>query len=240
MTDVATKAPQLLLYAMFDPERTDAGTLRDVFDMSGVQDQPIRSIPGKDLSVLASPVEDSSVISSPSMGEVLAFKRVVDTAFQGGPLIPLRFGTLVRSNGQAEIVLQEKGHLYADLLGRLDGQAEMGICLSLKSEGNGENDRIPSYRGDRPGTAYLLARQQSLVRERQRAEALVAPFREALGSLATSVSTSPRHDAEESVSIAFLVPRKNVDRFREIAGEVSVPAARSVEVVGPWAPYSFV
>lgn len=264
-----TASPPLLLYAFFDAARTDASVIRDVCGAAGVQEQPVQSMDAGGLTVLASPVPDAERLSSPPVDDVLAFKRIVEAAFDGGPLIPLRFGTVVRSEARATQIAEEKASAYAELLDRLEGHVEMGVSLTLASAapaatdeaetegaetrdgdaqpgengaakpvaaGNGE----PSYPGNRPGTAYLLARQQQLEQKRRRAEEAAAPFREALEPLATSTSTSPRHDAEDALSLAFLVPREQAEAFRQAAENVSAPSVTAAEVVGPWAPYSFV
>jgi hypothetical protein len=227
------------MYGLFDPSRTPPEVIKGLADIQGVYNQSVQTIKGGSLSVVVSAVPDGVQLSSPSVQEIIAFKRVVDATFDGGPVIPLRFGTVVQTDEQARAVMREKESIYVDLLGRLDGQVEMGICMRLK-ERETEEDGPPSYRSDRPGTAYLLARQQSIARERERAEAAATPFREALEPLATSVSMSPRHDAEDPLSIAFLVPRESADAFRETAGTVAAAGVDEVEVVGPWAPYSFV
>jgi len=239
MSDAAVHAPQWLMYGLFDPSRTRPEVIERLADVKGVYDQCVRTIDGESLSVVVSAIPEGVQLSSPSVQEIIAFKRVVDAAFDGGPVIPLRFGTVVHTADQARAVMREKESIYVDLLGRLDGQVEMGICMRL-NERAPQEDGPPSYRSDRPGTAYLLARQQSIARERERAESVAAPFREALEPLATSVAMSPRHDAEDPVSIAFLIPRESADAFREAAGTVSPPGVDEIEVVGPWAPYSFV
>jgi hypothetical protein len=284
-----TPSPPLLLYAFFDADRTDAGVIRDVCGAAGVQEQPVQSMDAGALTVLASSVPDAERLSSPPVDDVLAFKRIVEAAFDGGPLIPLRFGTVVRSAARVMQIGEEKASAYAKLLDRLEGHVEMGISLTLASEATEETEALetealetealetealetealetealetgdgrarlgengsarsvdsangePSYPGDRPGTAYLLARQQQLAKKRRRAEEAAAPFREALSPLATSTSTSPRHDAEDALSLAFLVPREQADPFRRAAENVSSPSVTAAEIVGPWAPYSFV
>lgn len=274
LTGMPTPSPPLLLYAFFDADRTDAGVIRDVCGAAGVQEQPVQSMDAGALTVLASSVPDAERLSSPPVDDVLAFKRIVEAAFDGGPLIPLRFGTVVRSAARVMQIGEEKASAYAKLLDRLEGHVEMGISLTLASEATEETEALetealetealktgdgrarlgengsarsvdsangePSYPGDRPGTAYLLARQQQLAKKRRRAEEAAAPFREALSPLATSTSTSPRHDAEDALSLAFLVPREQADPFRRAAENVSSPSVTAAEIVGPWAPYSFV
>ena len=239
-TAAATPKGSLLLYAVYDSKRCEGAALRSVLSDEGVHERPVRVIDCGTLCVLASPVTDTDALASPSVEQVLAFKSVVDGLFQGGPVVPLRFGTVVSSREQAVSLIAQKETIYADLLGRLNGQVEMGVRLQLADVEPVEEPAGPPYRDDRPGTAYLLARQKSLSRAERRRRAAVRPFREALEPFATEVSTSPGHDAEASVSMAFLIPHTEEDGFRDAVSRVKTPNVASVDVVGPWAPYSFV
>jgi hypothetical protein len=45
---------------------------------------------------------------------------------------------------------------------------------------------------------------------------------------------------DHAVSLAFLVDRSRVEAFREAIADVRASGVESADVVGPWAPYSFV
>jgi hypothetical protein len=240
MTASASPTGSLLLYAVYDPKRCEGAAVRRVLDGTGVHERPVHVLDCGTLSVLASPVTDTDALASPSVEQILAFKSVVDGLFHGGPVVPLRFGTVASSRDQAVALVAQKESIYADLLGRLDGQVEMGVRLQLADVEPVEEPAGPPYRDDRPGTAYLLAKQKSLSRAQRRRRAAVRPFQEALEPFATEVSTSPGHDADATVSMAFLIPHTEEDGFRDAVSRVETPNVASVDVVGPWAPYSFV
>ena len=108
----------------------------------------------------------------------------------------------------------------------------MGVRLSLRpDDAEVEPSSGTAYRSDRPGTAYLLARHRKRDGRRRRA---VRTYRTELADWFDEMATSSA-ETDDSVSLAFLV-----DRSRDAIAEVRASGVESVDVVGPWAPYSFV
>lgn len=238
----------LLLYAIYDPDRRRAEKIAWQEEITGVDERPVRSIGCGSLAILASPIDPSaSWIHAPTVETVLAFKSVVDRAFDVGPVIPLRFGTVVDSPSRALAVVSKKQSRYQALLEDLEGKAEVGLRLSMASRGaeRGEAggkrdaDKVPGA-GDRPGTSYLLSRRRRLHRARQRVERAVAPFRDGLASLTVAMTASAPEDAGAPVSVAFLILRTQEAAFRSRVKAITAPDVDRVDVVGPWPPYSFV
>lgn len=265
-----TKGPWLL-YAILEPGRMDRLTLSEACDMAGVEDAPLSCIDAGILQVVASRVAQPKRIPSASVQQILAFKSVVDAVFQAGPVIPLRFGTLVPSVPDAAALVEEKETRYLDALERVAGHVEMGVAIEPRDEGHdtaaqrddhlhpskaesrghventpgqnlvdqGEPTRTEgSAHAEGPGTSYLRARAEARTRSRERLDAAVRPFTEALSPFSAAVS--PASTSGDSISLAFLVPRASVDAFRQAADDVRCAEAGAVDIVGPWAPYSFV
>lgn len=234
----------LLLYAIYDPDRSRAGEFAQQ-GAPGVAERPVRSVECGSLAVLASSIpSEAPWIHTPSVETVLAFKSVIDRAFASGPVIPLRFGTVVGSASRASSVVAEKHRHYLSLLDRLEGHIEMGLRLTLgddEPEGDpcGEAGQADGA-GHRPGTSYLLERRKRMHRAQRRVERAVEPFRNGVASITTSTITSTSGDANASVSVAFLLPREQEVAFRSAVASITAPGVDQVDVVGPWPPYSFV
>jgi hypothetical protein len=244
-----TTTSSWLLYAIFDPERMDTSRLQQVMDRPGVMEQPLETISAGPLGVVASPVPDRQSLRSASVDEVLAFRSVVEAVFRAGPVVPLRFGTVAESPQHAASLVRENETTYLDLLPRLQGRVEMGISVEMEEADASEKGQpleaeesqaAESGESERPGTTYLRRKQQQLAQERVRFEEIVSPFQRNVTEQIEGVALGTPTASRGRVSLAFLIPRGEVDRFRETVKQVGAPEAASVDVVGPWAPYSFV
>ena len=225
----------------------DMSQLQQATNQVGVMGQPLEVIPVGPLRVIASPISDRQVLRSPPMDAVLTFRSVVEAVFEAGPVVPLRFGTVTQSSAQAASLVREKKTPYLNLLHRLTGHVEMGISVDLESEAmaeEGGNVLQDTGRGDagteRPGTTYLRRQRERLVREQARMRQAVAPIQRAVTDQVGDVDMTPPTASEDRVSLAFLIPRDKVEPFREAVKQAQAPGASSAEIVGPWAPYSFV
>lgn len=231
----------ILLYGVISG--SEAAKFAEGLPETGVQDQPVELVSSGAFAVLASPVNDPEALRTPDVRVALAHKNVVDAAFENGTVLPMRFGTCVASRAALPDVLGPQADRYRILLDRLDGHAEMGLRLAsaLHSTAQALTPEGAAYRSDRPGTAYLLARQRKRSAEERAVHRIVQAFRDKLSPLTTdsSFAVDPAGE-EDDISVAFLVPRDAADAFREEALQISVPGVSSAEVVGPWAPYSFV
>lgn len=221
--------------------------LRRATDQLGVMGQPLEVITVGPLRVVASPMLDKQVLRSPTMDAVLTYRSVVEAVFESGPVVPLRFGTVTPSSTHAASLVREKKTSYLSLLDRLTGRAEMGLSVALES-GTGRSEggtSLPETGRDdagaeRPGTTYLRRKRERLVREQERMKKAVAPLQEAVTEKVSDVEMTAPTASEGRVSLAFLVPRDEVEPFQQAVEQVQAPGASPIEIVGPWAPYSFV
>lgn len=243
MDDAPFTNDATLLYGIVDGTATDQ--FAPVCEQTGVQKHDVTLVRCGPLAVFASPVSDVEALHSPDVRIALAHKSVVDTAFERGTVLPLRFGTYVTSRTELNDALQAQQQRYRIQLDRLNGYAEMGIRLTFSlpkatSSSPGLPSDDASYRSDRPGTAYLLARQRERSDVEQKAYRIVRAFQDKLTTLTADSSFAADPEMTDGASVAFLVARSQTDSFREAALDLSVPGVASTEVVGPWAPYSFV
>jgi len=242
ITDHASSST-LLLYGIVRGSATS--NFDSVCGRSGVQQQPVDLIRCGPLAVFASPLEDVEALRTPSISAALKHKSIVDAAFAHGTVLPMRFGTHVDTREALGEVLHPQEERYRIQLKRLEGYAEMGVRLTFALSSAAQPaelgaDKSMAYRSSRPGTAYLLARQRERSATEQKTHRIVQALRDKLGDLSSDSSFSSDPEVSDGVSVAFLVPRGQTDAFREKTLDVTVPGVSSTEVVGPWAPYSFV
>jgi hypothetical protein len=170
-----------------------------------------------------------SLRPQPSRREVLAHERVLEAVMKRGPVLPLRFGTQLRSEQELEETLRERREELLQALERVRGRVELGLRVL--------GDRRQSRRGDREsGRDFLLGR----LAERRSAERAARHVHAPLADLAVASRVSEWPSPPAILVGSYLVDEGVVERFRSRANELAVrqPDLRVI-VTGPWPPYGF-
>jgi len=171
---------------------------------------------------------------------------VVRAAAGSGPVLPLRFGTVVPDEAAARRLLEEHAGSARAQLRRIGDNHEWGVKLVRRLDEPAVLGPRPVDRAGVSGTEYLARRRQALhAREdEERSAAGAADLLEE--ALAPHVSESLRRGGSPGSSLlldlAFLVPPERETAFLAAAGELREklePDGLEVEVSGPWPPYSF-
>lgn len=159
---------------------------------------------------------------------------VVRAVFEHHPVLPLRFGTLVRDEEAARRLLADHHGEARAWLNRVDGHREWSVRARLPHPGKPAEitpDGLSS-------TEYLAVRRNRLAtaaRKRRDAGAAATALHEALSRHATE--TVQRHRAAPLLDAAYLVRTSRESAF---GLEAKRHEELAVEVTGPWPPYSFV
>ncbi|HWC82066.1 MAG TPA: GvpL/GvpF family gas vesicle protein [Pseudonocardiaceae bacterium] len=181
---------------------------------------------------------------SPLATLVRQHDSVVRAVFDRKPVLPLRFGTVVADEDAAVRLLRARHDEVAEWLDRVDGQREWGVRARLPADDTPAEPPEPTPTEGISGTEYLALRQNRLAAiERSRGDraGLAAAARDTLARQATD---SARRDRLPGLLLddAYLVATANepafhgeVQRLAEELGERGV----TVELTGPWPPYSF-
>jgi len=216
-------------------------------------DGPLGHVEVGDLALLVSPVRpdelrvDEHDLSETGRLATLArgHDAVVRAAAGAGPVLPLRFGTVVRDETAARRLLQEHRDSARDQLRRIGSAREWGVKLVRRAA-----EPVHSSSDDRrgvTGTEYLTRRRQALA-EHENADAVAERAADLLTTTLRPHTTESLRRGGSSGSallldLAFLVPLDAEAAFTAAAAELAEPFAAdglAVEVSGPWAPYSFV
>lgn len=232
---------RLLLYGIVDgTDCTDAVRAR-VDGLTGLDGQPVRLREVQDLGVLVSPVAPDAAPRRPDARVLHAYRSVADAVFAACPVLPLRYGTRVGAETELDALVRSAADAYRSRLAHLRGHAQMDVRLTLPE---GDVQPVlemsgPAYRADRPGTAYLLARQRKADQDAARRRHAARPYRDALDALAVETQVDRALDDDRLLTLAYLVRRDAVDAVRRAAERVRTPGVRDVDVVGPIAPHAF-
>ncbi|MFL6094000.1 MAG: GvpL/GvpF family gas vesicle protein [Blastococcus sp.] len=217
---------------------------------------PLERVGVGDLELLVSPVRpdqlriDEDDLSENGRLATLArgHDAVVREAARSGPVLPLRFGTVVADESAARRLLEEHGDSAREQLRRIADTREWGVKLVRSLDA--EPAPVGPRSGDRSGvtgTEYLARRRQAL-QQHGEAEAAAEKAAEVLQeTLRPHVTESLRRGGATGSSLlldlAFLVRPDAETDFLAAAAELRERFASDgfgVEVSGPWPPYSFV
>jgi hypothetical protein len=183
--------------------------------------------------------------------KVRAHEAVLETAVVRSTLVPLRFGTIYRSEDQVRTMLRE--HDFVPALDRLRGTVELGVKAFVDVEefdrrhGGTEEDTAEG------GRAYLLRKQRDrrLLEERGRfgaacAEATHERLTQAAVESRANALQRPEVSGSDAAMIlngAYLVRTDDTEAFRatlaELASAYKADGVR-YDLTGPWPPFNFV
>lgn len=192
----------------------------------GIDDRPIEAVRRGSLAAFVS----RGVERAPEPGEnaLLRHESVVDALMSDGPVLPMRFGTVLAGEGDVFAVLAARGIEFERSLAHLRGRVEMRVRALWHSpppEPTGES-----------GREFLEAK---LERHRTARE-VAGEVHPCLAELAVASTCRLLPHRGTAFAGAYLVDRNDADplehRLEQLAG-----TRGDVDVVctGPWPPYTF-
>lgn len=216
----------------------------------GIGDAAVRVVPGEALGALVSDVDHTEVQSARALR---AYARVLDAVIEAGPVVPLRFGTIVDDDGGVvSDVLGPFRDRFRELLERLGQHVELAVKVSydedaIMRELVASDPAIASMHeriaGIDPDAAYYerirLGEQVAAALEERRDRDAEQVY-DALCAIADDVSAGEPLNPQMVVNGNFLVRRTDVEVFEETVGSATRdrPEMR-VRFIGPLPPYSF-
>ena len=246
-----TEATGEALYA-YGITLADVPVAADVPALTG--DARVERVEEAELALLVSPVRpdqlrvDEDDLSETGRLATLArgHDAVVRAAATTGPVLPLRFGTVVPDRAAARRLLAEHAGSAAALLRRIGRTREWGVKLLRRLAPEPVAAGPRADRAGLTGTEYLARRKQAL-EQSDAAERAAAQAAETLEeTLRPHVTESLRRGGAAGSSLlldlALLVTPERETDFLAAAAELRewlAPEGLEVEVSGPWPPYSF-
>lgn len=203
--------------------------------------EPRRTLPSRGLGGAALRAVDAAGLRAfytghrtlrprPSPHHVVVHERVVEALMAQGPILPMRFGTMLEDAGTLADAVAARHDALTQALARVRGRVELGLRVL--------DTREPAVRSAaRTGRDYLLERAAEQRRADEATNAIHAPLR----SLAASSVVRHRPAPGAVMAAAYLL---DVDRVPEFRARANRLAGRHGElhvvVTGPWPAYSFV
>ena len=193
-----------------------------------------------------------------------AHHQVLTTLMDAGPVLPVRLVTVYRGDGQVLEMLRDRAGEFAGLLRRMSGREEWGVKVyalgegaPTRSTGPERTERTDAERTgaertgaktDRPGTAYLKRRGESL-RDREKRWRRAVSRAEHIDAVLSRIAVATRHHRAQDPQLsgradlmvlngAYLVDDGRAGDFAAAANALRENDL-DVQLTGPWPPYSF-
>lgn len=218
--------------------------------MGGIGDpaHKVRTVRHGELAAL---VSDSPEDLRPKRRDLLAHQSVLDEAGAGGPVLPMRFGSIAQDDDAVVAVLAERAEHYAERLRALEGKAEYNVKAAHDEQAvlhqvlaeSPELRAMVEVNQRAGGGSYeqkLHLGEQITAAVRAREAGDGAEVLHALEPCADSVSVGPEGTGWLA-NVSFLVNRDSADGFVDAVEELRRNRPHlELRVHGPLPPYSFV
>ena len=222
------------------------GVVRAVGDLDfgliglGVPPADVRAVREGDLAALVSTAP--ALVVDPTRGHLLVHQRVTEAVLREHTLLPVAFGTVLRSEAQVRELLRGAHDALSEALTAMEDKVELGLKVLYHREHLARRleleDATLTRRVDEPEAEHER-RMGAAVEDRVGRD--MAALLEGLRPLSFASRTSAPVGDRMLLNAAFLVGRDWVESFE---ARVKSLAARwdtyAFRFTGPWAPYSFV
>ena len=226
-----------------------AGVVPESLPDRGLGD--VRTLQADDLAALVSDVDTTELHGR--RRELAAHTQVLDVALQHGPVLPMRFGTVLADDDAVEReLLVGRGEALDEWLARIEGRVQMSVRVVLDEQAVlarvvASDPRLARLAAEQRGRsapqAARLRLGEAVARAYQRFSAeLGEQLLPALSARAEDVVREAPRSTDEALVASFLVADADVDAFLTDAdgvGEALDGLAR-VRVTGPMPVYAFV
>jgi gas vesicle protein GvpL/GvpF len=238
------------------------GAVQRAAGLRGVADEPVRAVVGGDLAAIVGTVRLEDFRGAGlrrNLADAAAFapkarahNAIVGAFRRGGPVIPVRLGTIYRDDRRVCQLLLNEHEDMVTALRRVSGREELGVKAYT-------DPKSLAIQGDLIGSASpdSLARVPYLLRRRRQLAAQDEGYRLATAEadrvhsvlLRCAVDGKRKTPIDENPSSkgpwtllngSYLVDGDVVELFMQTVTALERSTARiRLEVTGPWPPYSF-
>jgi hypothetical protein len=192
----------------------------------GLGGQPVEALRNGPLAAWLS--RDAPRAIAPDPERLWRHEQVVRAIMQGGPVLPMRFGTLMPDDEALRAVLVARREEFARSLERVRGRVELGLRAQWKE--------TPAKPPADSGHAFMHAKLECHTAARALAERLHDP----LAATAADARCTLVADDATALAAAYLVDRGRAAAIRRRAEALGAACPEAdVLVTGPWPPYSF-
>lgn len=226
----------------------------------GVGETPVRAVSHQGLTALVSTVdlaefgEEALRRNLEDLGWLESTARAHNTvAAHAAALavtLPMRLLTVYRSDERVKEALRNRNKEFAEALSRITGRTEWGVKAYAELRELMASDTTAEGTGAaRPGTSYLLRRRAERHTEeeaRHEARRCASEIDTRLSDIATTRHLHPPQNPQLSghegwmiLNASYLIDDERVDEFHAAMALLGELRGISLQLSGPWAPYSF-
>jgi hypothetical protein len=232
-------------YALMRAEDAAAAAMRE-------RDPPVRYVEHEGLAALVTDIPDGAV--RVRRDTLTLHSDVLQEAFRSGPLLPLRFGTVLRDEEalRRELLVPRRDHLLARLRA-LDGKAEMrvranyveeALLRSILDRDRHLADSARLLRTQPPAATHfdrLRLGEAVAVAVDARRRVDSRRLLERLAPLAIAVAVGEPQSELTALGASFLVDSEAIDRFEHAVERLSEEHGQSMQfkLIGPLPAHSF-
>lgn len=211
--------------------------------LTGIGGTVVRTVVGEDLEAWVATVDETSFRATGSALVRLAIvhNEVVEAALATGRTpLPARFGTRFADEDALKVDLRKQRLHLVDRLHRVAGAVEMSVLVVPRNRD--ERQMATRPRRDEPaaGRRYLEAVRERTRNDEQRFAEANRVAQRVSKAVSEMTSEEVRSVSSNVLSIAHLVRRDELDRYRLALSAVDGGEQFKIIVAGPRAPYSFV
>ena len=218
----------------------------------GLGGDTLSTVPWRDLAAATSRLAAGDL--QPTVEHVLRHAEIVEELWQLGPVLPVRFGTVLADAAAVAQALAARYAVLAADLERLGDKVEFGLSVlweqpAIDDEQRREaHDRSPAApeaaAAPGRGAQYLqarLAEHQRMAAARDRARVFARDLDSVLGAHALERRCTILPTSRLALRTAYLLEPSQVQDFRQTFDRLRLayPQLRFL-LSGPWPPYSFV
>ncbi|MFA5179693.1 MAG: GvpL/GvpF family gas vesicle protein [Syntrophales bacterium] len=226
--------------------------------ITGVKGKPVIFVEAHGLCVAASELDIEE--GAAPIAELLAYAQVVETLHNRQAIVPMRYGCFLKGISAIQDILKARQRQYETLLAELAGHVEMGIRILLPENDSYAREEGTSNYANAPfvtvttveakeeltlsGHDYLNLRKVHYRMQEETFQGRQALIDRYIGAFSGLYA---RHRTETDtkkgsviLSLYFLTPESDVNRFRETFGDVMTKGNDEAMLSGPWPPYNFV
>ncbi|MCX5855860.1 MAG: GvpL/GvpF family gas vesicle protein [Deltaproteobacteria bacterium] len=227
-------------------------------NLTGVKGKPVIFVKGHGLCAAVSDLDVEE--GAPPVAELLNYSQVVEALYRRQAVIPMRYGCFLNGIQAIRDVLKARQRQYETMLAELAGHVEMGIRIllpekernlrqgeTMNGQGALSTTVITAQPKEEPainGRAYLVLRKVHYQMQEETShgrQVLIDRYIQAFSGLyARHRIETDMKNGDVILSLYFLTPKSDVNRFRETFGNMMEKGNDEAILSGPWPPYNFV
>ena len=252
--------PECLSSTYFSPSEQQMAGVDVQFPVTAMHLDKIRLV-AVISQVILSDFSDSNLQDLAWLGpRARTHESVVQEVMQLSPVLPVKFGTIYRSNSGLADFINHNGAVILQALHQVHGKAEWSVKAYIDearvrvfvTETNPEIQQLTARLSVSPGLRYMQQKQVDLRVETALsgwASEVAGKIEEILAPNAVGISTLKLHSSAMSgrpermiYNGGFLLDNSNIDSFENVIQQFQSRYESSgliLELRGPWPPYHF-